>query len=214
MDSLPDCNECGNTRRIEVDGETRRCKCVVRHRIKNYLRPIGNFSEPYSKVSNYLDKKVSNFKQDIYININHKNSKTLNFKAFNGIVAKMLLSVYPMTYKLVDIYALRQKIINGDTEIYDFDQPLVVMVGGLPEEYEGAYMEDTKIRWTEEAYGKAGRQLVGFRLRKGLTTWYISCNNPYGDFEAFLTNNDFLHIDKDEYDKPISSLKGDVEGSF
>lgn len=199
--SLPDCDVCDNKRKIPGgDDGYKRCECVVKHRVKTYLSPLGQFNEPDDKLVNSFEAKrdsqsLGTLKQDLFIDIQQSVSD-ISLLGFNGFLAHLLLDVYPVEYRVQNIDEAWTYIINDRIQVYNYKDELLIITGGLPEEYEGKHSDDNGniVKWTDDAFTQTGKQIIGYRLREGLPTWYVSVQNPYNQLGQFLVSNNFTKL--------------------
>lgn len=216
---LPDCAKCDNKRKVpDGDGGYKRCECVVKQRIKTYLKPLGQYSESDEDLINCFETKcdkqgIDTLQQDLFINIKQSVSD-LSLLGFNGFIAHMLLEVYPAEYRVQNIDEAWTYIINDRIQVYNYEDELLIITGGLPEEYEGKHKDENGnlVKWTDDAFTQTGKQIIGYRLREGLPTWYISVQNPYNQLGQFLVSNDFkkLKVSKKTIGDPSEEFNGAV----
>lgn len=168
------CDNCKNGY-ITEGGTRKRCKCLIRKELKTYLSEIGKFTN----VPDSLQPAVEclSFSDSTFLNI----KKEVNVHQINGIVATRLKEYFPTDYTVRDLAKLYRKCRDNNqfSDLQSQNDPLLIILGGLPEEYQGETKDG--VEWTDDAYSDAFKQIAGYRQRKGLTTWYIADDNPYND---------------------------------
>ena len=177
---LPDCDKCGNTRVVKKDNEYVRCSCVEQSEVKEYLARIGRIQLP----DDWIKEKTKNFQVQTHHNIT---VPQMPLKKYNGVIAHLIMKAYPESYDCYNLYELYEKMKDNDnfSQIYSLNKPYLVLTGGLPEEHQAVSEES----WTETVYGRAGKQIFGQRIKRGLYTWYISMGDPYSNLDKFLKDN-------------------------
>lgn len=176
------CDKCDGQKIVYQDGDPKRCDCLKKDRFRDYLSDLGGIQKPPDDLVNEIS--VDNVFQNLYIDVR----EDIIGPELHGLISYYLIQAYPASYTRENVSALRVDMSgnNDYSKVVNFNEDIVILTMGLGCEFEGVDRDGND--WTEDAYTRIVKQVVGHRMNEGKLVWAFRINQKYSQIDAYLTN--------------------------